>query len=85
VKIAEALMYNRHVVCSRFASLGYENSIGRAVWVAETPQAFADAIHQIAKADEFLPRNEYLAHYSPDSLRRSVSSALSGLGLVDCV
>lgn len=85
VKIAEALMYNRHVVCSPFASLGYENSIGRAVWVAETPQAFADAIHQLAKADEFLPRNEYLAHYSPDSLRRSVSSALSGLGLVDCV
>lgn len=65
VKICEALMFNKFVIATKFASIGYEESIGKAIILADDVTTFNKAVVEISSAD-ISPRKYYLNFYSEE-------------------
>jgi glycosyltransferase involved in cell wall biosynthesis len=67
-KVAEALMYGKKIIGSSEAFIGYENIIGKAGWVCNSPTDFVDAIAEakvkITKSFDQELRNIYEQYYS---------------------
>lgn len=81
VKIAEALKYNRPVIATPFAAIGYECVSGDSILRVDSAEAFARAIDFWNPPPGHRPVDEFMAHYSIDANIAHLSKILNEIGI----
>lgn len=79
VKIAEALMYNKIVISTPFAAIGYEAVSKKIIIHANTAKEFASQIERIDTQTSQEARNYYLKFYSPNVTEAKISKIIKNL------
>ena len=77
VKIAEALMFNKMVLASNFAAVGYEDVPNSVLIRTDDDETFLNTIQNCDSSTDSKAREYYLRLFSPYAIQQRIEQAIS--------
>ena len=77
VKIAEALMFNKMVLASNFAAVGYEDVPNSVLIRTDDDETFLNTIQNCDSSTDSKARECYLRLFSPYAIQQRIEQAIS--------